>query len=1502
VTTGLPPFGSFSGGPDIVNNASLNDHIEIPVVAKAGRGLPFYYILTYDSSVWSPINASGTNTWTPVGGWGWGTISQPEVGFATYSWSQGVCTDLLGNVYYYDIYSKWVYSDSLDAPHPIAPGVKVSDQSVVAPNCHAPGPAYQAQATVTDGSGYTLYVTAAPAYARSGTAYQAVVGSQSVFAKDANGNQISYNGSSFTDTLGVTALTISGSPPNRTTFTYTNPRGTGSSFTMNYTQKTVQTNFGCSAVTEYGATSQYLVSGITLPDGTSYNFTYEVTPNDTHNPHYVTGRIASVQLPTGGTISYSYSGGSNGITCADGSAAGLSRTTPDGAWSYTRSAGPPASTAVQDPQDNQTVIDFQGIYETQRQVNQGASTLLETVNTCYNGASIPCTSTAVSLPIANRTVQVTLPSVSPSQTYTTYNTYGLTTETDQYNYGSSLVRKTITSYTGCGVTNANVVNRPCSVTTENASGGTVASTTYSYDANGNLLTESHSTGGTPATVSRSFTHGSYGVLTSQTDFNANTTSYSSFACGSNTAFPQTASLPLSLSTSISWNCYVALPNSTTDVNGNPTTYSYDSMVRPTAVSYPGGGSVDTTYTNPTQTDLETAITTSTSRHDQLDLDGLDRVITSALVNDPDGETYVATSYDALGRVSSISNPYRGSSSLGGDTYAYDALNRVTGVTHADGSSSQIAYGSGTSQGCPPSTYSYGYSTLYTDESGNPRQTFTDALGRVIEADEPTSGSKSLSVSTCYKYDVLNDLTEVDQGSSETRKYGYDMLSRLTQVTTPEGKNNTEYFYYTASGNTLCAGDPSAVCRRTDERGITTTYTYDTLNRLGAAPSTAAISYSNGDPSVYYSYDQTSYNGLTIANGKGQRTGMSDGSGQTAWSYDKMGRIVAEERTIGSVTKTVSYGYNLDGSLASVAYPSGRTVSYAVGAAGRPVSAVDTGDSINYVASATYAPQGALQTADYGANITFSAGYNNRLLPTNLQGSTVSPSTTFFQLQPSYNANGAVSGVANALISGRTQSFTYDYLNRIITGQSTATSGTYCWGQSIPTNGTGYDRYGNLLMINSSQCSAPTLNLSVNGYNQITNSGFSYDASGNMLTDGSGNSYTWNAERLLKSAASVNYTYDGDGKRVEKSSGTYYWLSPDGIPLAETDSSGNTQNEYIYFNGGRTARRDSAGNVYYYFSDQIGTARMLTNASGTVCYDADYTPFGYEMAYTTSCAQNYKFTGMQRDSETGNDHTWLRNYEQNLGRWMSPDPLGGDVINPQSLNRYAYVLNNPNTLIDPLGLQPWPCDPQVDPDCCDPRAQILCCEPGDPLCPWGGGGGGSGGGGGGSTGSSAGNSPSSNFKLGTSCLSNAVKAAIEADLLGLFNSTFGTKLIYDPNNPNGISYTVVNGTMTLTVDQPGGTPVSQIPGNPGTPYDHPDFRYDIRPKNAVPSGPGDYGHVLWNLFTPAPNTVATAQVHMDIGTFSKSNPRGTARHGIRAVFEFLQGDPGCAQKFADFGTF
>ena len=224
------------------------------------------------------------------------------------------------------------------------------------------------------------------------------------------------------------------------------------------------------------------------------------------------------------------------------------------------------------------------------------------------------------------------------------------------------------------------------------------------------------------------------------------------------------------------------------------------------------------------------------------------------------------------------------------------------MTHADSTYSQTAYGTA-SQNCSSSTYGLGYSTLYTDEAGNQRGIFTDALGRVIEADEPTSGSQTPSVPTCYTYDALGNLLSVTQGSSQlpcmsgttavSRSFTYDELSRVTSACTPEANGGTRHFYYATSGGALCSGDPSAVCRRTDERAITTTYAYDALNRL------TGKTYSDSTPPATFSYDQTSvtigsWSSGALSNPKGRLTEAvttSGGNVQTAavYSYDPMGR-------------------------------------------------------------------------------------------------------------------------------------------------------------------------------------------------------------------------------------------------------------------------------------------------------------------------------------------------------------------------------------------------------------------------------------------------------------------------------------------------------------------------------------------------------------------------------------------------------------------------------------
>jgi len=341
-----------------------------------------------------------------------------------------------------------------------------------------------------------------------------------------------------------------------------------------------------------------------------------------------------------------------------------------------------------------------------------------------------------------------------------------------------------------------------------------------------------------------------------------------------------------------------------------------------------------------------------------------------------------------------------------------------------------------------------------------------------------------------------------------------------------------------------------------------------------------------------------------------------------------------------------------------------------------------------------------------AGIQLNDTYNTRLQPNELKAwstAGVAMDLVYGFVDGNGKNNGNVVQVTNNKDTTRSQQFTYDQLNRILTAKTTATSGTNCWSYTY-----GIDVWANL---NSAQpitgysCTQSNLSLGISTNNRITNTGVSYDASGNTLTDGL-NTYTWDAESQIKAAAGVNYTYDGDGNRLQKSNGKIYWFGAGSEVLDESDASGSITDEYVFFGGKRVAHRAvSSGAIYYYAEDLLGSSRVITTATGSVCYDADFLPFGGEHVITNTCPQNYKFTGKERDAETGNDDFGARYFSPSLGRWLSPDwsaipaPVPyAQLTNPQTLNLYAYVNNNPETFADvdghlwPIGVQ----DPSISP--------------------------------------------------------------------------------------------------------------------------------------------------------------------------------------------------------------
>jgi RHS repeat-associated protein len=719
-----------------------------------------------------------------------------------------------------------------------------------------------------------------------------------------------------------------------------------------------------------------------------------------------------------------------------------------------------------------------------------------------------------------------------------------------------------------------------------------------------------------------------------------------------------------------------------------------------------------------------AITSSLNEISTAVVDGLGRLSQTQLNSDPDGVDYVDTTYDQNGRKSTVSNPHRSGSSTtdGTTTYIYDALNRVKKVVEQDGSTVTTTYDQ-------TNTANAGVCSTVTDEVGNSRQSCVDGLGRLTGVFEAPS---SLNYETDYSYDALNDLLSVTQkgppGTSSslwrTRTFGYDSLSRLTSASNPE--SGGILYSYDADGNLINKTSPAP--NQTSGSGtVTINYAYDSLNRLTQKSFSGAA--------LQYAYDGNSLSGCGQAppaitsptNLIGRRSSMCSGMSASSWSYDAMGRPLLESRTnlkpylpskctgsgkyrictapqpADATTLNVGYAYNLDGSLSTLTYPSGDVVTYTVGGAGRTTQVTDP--SNNFVTSATYTPNGALAGMVNGytsafAGIVTSNAYNDRLQPILLSAS-VGTSSIFslcydFHLGVAINTppcsiaaysppadNGNVGQVLNNVDSTRSVAYTYDSLNRIKQASTVNTTSSNCWGDAFTI-----DAWGNMWQINPTpnlpgSCSTQSLSDPPNALNQLT--GLTYDIAGNVINDGAGNQPTYDAESTMATDAGVTYDYDADGGRTEKSSGTMYWPGPSGN-LAETDLYGTINEEYIYFNGERIARVDRpSGTVHYYFSNHLGSASVITDAVGNVDEQTDYYPYG-GIAYSSGSDPNhYKFTGKERDSESGLDNFEARYYESSLGRFMSPDRMGGFQGDPQGLNRYAYVRNGPLRLTDPSGM-------------------------------------------------------------------------------------------------------------------------------------------------------------------------------------------------------------------------
>ena len=1121
--------------------------------------------------------------------------------------------------------------------------------------------------------------------------------------------------------------------------------------------------------TQNSGNLNYLQS-LVLPNGTTWTFTYSNDGN---------GDLMEIAFPTGGTISYTWTNAASCSGQNKYPRAVATRTvnandgTGNHTWTYSggnyqSGQGP----TITDPLGNNTVYTFTGFGQCQTYVTsvsyyQGAvqsSNLLKTVSTTYSTTPSPfgASTGENSMNIVPTQVTTTWPSGKTSQVTRSYDSgftftsprendntlysglYGKVTIEKDYDYGNggpgSLLKQTNTSYiwqspnpNSSSYLSNNMLNL---VYSNQITDGTnqKAYTQYGHDENAlqtsgmgsaQNLDTSVWTGtlrGNQTSVNRWLNLPIVQTVTSKTwyydtgmpyytkDPLLNQTTYS-YSSTFQDAYVTEVTNALSQSTSYNYDWNTGLKTSTTDPNQLVITYSYDSMWRLLQAVHPDNG--QDTITRQETTFPFTATLTSTINTTQNTIplsvfDGLGRVSETQLTSDPQGIAYTDTTYDALGRVATVSNPYRtgtdATSSPKGTvtTYGYDALGRKISETYPDSSVLTTAY-------CGPNT-------LVTDPTNKWRRSRTDALGRLVEVDEPNAVGATVASSGCpgtgepiwvtaYTYDTLGNLIQALQNGSHTRTFTYDSLSRLLTSSNPETGQIT--YTYDANGNVLT---------KTDARNITTNYSpsghpIDALNRV------TGITYSNGDPSLTFTYDQTSCLNLPACQNIGHRTSMTDGAGSEAWAYyvDKTNSrsIHQEQRTTNSspnnITKTTTYYLDLAGNVTQIVYPTGRTVNYTHNSANRPSSATDASNGITYVAdwqtppantnctagAVCYTPQGSVYGMSIGQSSSFTGfnvleTFNSRLQPSEIKASSSAGNAidiTYNFVDPvTMHDAGHVYGVTNNLNSSRSQALTYDQVNRILSSGTTATTGTYCWGYQYS-----YDAWGNLLSQAGwsptyNSCTEATMGaVTANGNNQIT--GFSYDASGNTLGDGV-YTYTWDGESQMKTAAGVTYAYDGDGRRAAKVGSKLYWYGSGGEILAETDAAGNTLNEYVFFGGKRVAVVPASGSVLYYAEDLLGSSRVIVQSNGTLCYDADFTPFGAEKSYTSTCPQNYKFEGKERDTETQNDDFGARYYSWRFGRWLSSDwsavPVAvpyANLSNPQTLNLYSMVADDPESFAD-----------------------------------------------------------------------------------------------------------------------------------------------------------------------------------------------------------------------------
>ena len=420
-------------------------------------------------------------------------------------------------------------------------------------------------------------------------------------------------------------------------------------------------------------------------------------------------------------------------------------------------------------------------------------------------------------------------------------------------------------------------------------------------------------------------------------------------------------------------------------------------------------------------------------------------------------------------------------------------------------------------------------------------------------------------------------------------------------------------------------------------------------------------------------------------------------------------------TTGSITAAMAYTYAASGALKGQTLPSGRQLTITLDDLGRPItlSGKVSNQTKQYLSSVQYNASGKEKMWQWPTTATGSPvakiefGYNDLQQMNSTVFSVGSAPQWSYGLQydkttacpggitQCNNGNVGQTTVQLGSLASRSQNYTYDTVNRL---KSANEAGG--WAQTYV-----YDSFGNRAVLAGASQYLPSLwtppvtaddTAQVAGLylnNRFKPNVASHDSAGNVISivGPPVAAFTYDSESRQVGATvgsdAGSYQYDGEGRRVSKTSAS-------GTTVFVYDAHGGMVAQY----GALSDTTDTQWVV----ADHLGSTRALVGPDGTVTKGFDYLPFGedvpvpvngrgapYQAAFNSQALEVDRFTGKERDAETGLDYFGARYMSAAQGRFTSVDPAmeSEDVGDPQTWNRYSYVFNRPLALTDPDGRCP-----------------------------------------------------------------------------------------------------------------------------------------------------------------------------------------------------------------------